>query len=161
MQVTTVPNSRQKHLKSSQKSNNNISPKSQRFSRYGVRNFKNGLNKILNENTTDLETAMARYVLVYCTGPHATTKTSPVEIMFGWKLRIRLDNVKLPTVTTSAINNPNKASSSEFTTGETVMVHQSLQPTLEAKWGKKQTDSWTWDLPAQSFNMWNTPNTMV
>jgi hypothetical protein len=57
---------------------------------------------------------MARYLLA--------TKTSPAEIMLGRKLRIRLDNIKSPTVTTSAINNPNKPSPSEFATSETVMV---------------------------------------
>jgi hypothetical protein len=42
--------------------------------------------------------------------------------MFGRKLRITLDNIKPPAVTTSGFNNPNKPSSSEFATGETVMV---------------------------------------
>jgi hypothetical protein len=103
-------------------------PKSNGLAENVVRNFKNGLNIILNENTTDLETAMARYLLAYSTAPHATTKTSPAEMMFGRKLRIRLDNVKPPTVTTSAINNPNKASSGEFATGETVMIRDYTNP---------------------------------
>jgi transposase InsO family protein len=103
-------------------------PKSNGLAENGVRNFKNGLNKILNENTTDLETAMARYLLAYRTAPHATTKTSPAEIMFGRKLRIRLDNVKPPTVITPAINNPNKPSSSEFAIGDTVMVRDYTNP---------------------------------
>jgi hypothetical protein len=78
------------------------------------------VNKILNENTTDLETAMARYLFAYRTAHYATTKTSPAEMMFGRKLRTKLDNVK--TITTSAINNPKKASSGEYATGETVMI---------------------------------------
>jgi transposase InsO family protein len=48
----------------------------------GVRNFKNGLNKILNENTSNLKTTMAQNLRAYCLAPNATTKTSPAEIMF-------------------------------------------------------------------------------
>jgi hypothetical protein len=73
----------------------------------GVRNFKNCLHKILNGT-------------IYSRLLHGTSRHN--ENQSRW------DYVWEQTVTTSAINNPNKASSSEFKTGETVMVRDYTNP---------------------------------
>jgi hypothetical protein len=77
-------------------------PKSNGFAENGVRNFKNGLNKILKENKTDLKTAMARYLLLIARHSTPHENQSGRDDVWAQTIRITLDNVKQLTVTTSS-----------------------------------------------------------
>ena len=56
-----------------------------------VQAFKTGLKKITEGS---LESRLARFLLNYQTTTHATTGVSPAELMFGRRIRTRLDLLK-------------------------------------------------------------------
>jgi hypothetical protein len=63
--------------------------KSNGLAKNGVRNFKNGLKKIVSEET-DIGAAMNRYLLTYRTTLHFTTGKTPAELMFDGKNELDL-----------------------------------------------------------------------
>lgn len=66
-------------------------PASNGLAERGVQTFKGGYRK-LTEGT--IEDRLARFLLQYRVTPHTTTGCSPAELMFGRKLRTRLDAIK-------------------------------------------------------------------
>ena len=66
-------------------------PASNGLAERGVQTFKRGYQK-LSEGT--VEDRIARFLLQYRITPHSTTGRSPAELLFGRKLRTRLDLVK-------------------------------------------------------------------
>ena len=66
-------------------------PASNGLAERGVQTFKRGYRK-LSEGTVEDRTA--RFLLQYRATPHTTTGMSPAELMFGRRLRTRLDAIK-------------------------------------------------------------------
>ena len=66
-------------------------PGSNGLAERAVQTFKTGLKKITEGS---LESRLARFLLNYRTTPHATTGVSPAELMFGRRIRTRLDLLK-------------------------------------------------------------------
>ena len=66
-------------------------PSSNGLAERAVQTFKTGLKKITEGS---LESRLARFLLNYRTTPHSSTGLSPSELMFGRRLRTRLDLLK-------------------------------------------------------------------
>ena len=66
-------------------------PASNGLAERGVQTFKRGYRK-LSEGMVEDRTA--RFLLQYRATPHTTTGMSPAELMFGRRLRTRLDAIK-------------------------------------------------------------------
>ncbi len=72
------------------------SPSSNGQAERGVRSFKEGLKKALGEGgggKSNIKAKLINYLLRYRATPHATTGKSPAELLFGRKIRTKLDLV--------------------------------------------------------------------
>ncbi|XP_008190241.1 uncharacterized protein K02A2.6-like [Acyrthosiphon pisum] len=97
-----------------------------------VKSFKRGINKALKDKINKgvtVSTLINRYLFMYRNSPHWTTNECPAKLMFGRKLKTRLDFLRHSKIKTNTESYKNKTIRNEvFKEGDVVYARDFSNP---------------------------------